>query len=108
MYFELLQEPILSEVCHSFKGTCAKLFDNMRKQNISFKARNHLPAMLVNQIYNCKRSIAIKLPSEEYWSQKKKKLRKHKEGERSILAALPIIFTGINILDQLTIKAADS
>ena len=48
-----LQECNHSEVGHSFRSTYAELFENidMRKQNISFKIKNHLPAIHQAKLY---------------------------------------------------------
>ena len=58
-----------------------ELFEStdIRKQIISFKIRNHLPVILLNQIYLINRGMAVKLPSrntgtqnsEETWTEKR-------------------------------------
>ena len=52
----------------------------MIKQNILFKIRNHLPAVLPNQIYHTYRGTEVKILSGEYWHLKATK--KHREKKR--------------------------
>ena len=53
IYSDLLPDLKHEEVCYFFRSTCTQLFDHidMRKK-VSFKIRNHLPAILQNQIYH--------------------------------------------------------
>ena len=86
MPFDPLQDLVYSEACLSFIYTCTELFKhiNIKKQNTSCKIRNHLPAILPNQIYHTNRSMTVKLPLGEY--QYSKMLRKHRENRESLEA----------------------
>ena len=75
-------------------------------KNISFKIRNHLPTVLSNQIYHTNRVMAVKLPLGKYWWTKQ--VKKTEIKKRAILATLPTILAGFNMLGKLTIKAANS
>ena len=97
-----LQDFIYSEACCSFRRTHTKLFKHidMTNENISFKIRNHLPAILPNQIYHTTRGAAVKLLSGLCWYSKQSKQIKK-------LATLPTILAGINIIGGLKLKAAN-
>ena len=62
-YLDPLQECIHSEVCHLFRSTYKDLFQHiaLRKKNSIYKIRNHLPAILPNQIVNTNRGKAAKI-----------------------------------------------
>ena len=67
-----LHELVHSEVCHSFRMTYTELFHhiNMRKQNITLKRRNHLPAILPNQIFYTNKDKASKISIRRILKQK--------------------------------------
>ena len=78
----------------------------MKNCNNSFKIRNHLPAILPDQIYHTNRVMAVKLASGEY--QYAKEVKKTQREKKAIIATLPEFFAGINVLGELAIKVINS
>ena len=62
MHSDPLQKLEHSKVCLSLEIIYADLYEHIiMRKHISFKIRNHLPAILPNQIYNTTTGVAVKL-----------------------------------------------
>ena len=104
MYSDPLKEIMHKKVCISFRRTYQELFQHieMRKHNISFRIRNHFPAIIPTLTYQTTRLVAVKLSVQQYWYSKG-----GKEQKRAIIPAVLVSFVEINRLGALTVKPAN-
>ena len=95
-HLDLLQGLIHSEEYPFFMNTYTELFQHidMRKWSITFKIRNHLPAIFPKQIFHTNGGKAFKFSSGEYWYSRTD--RKIQWGKEAILAALPSFCGNLN------------